>query len=124
MWRYICYRYHAQCPVSIPTYISRGEGASRLAVVPVIFLLNKKYDTYKAQAVVCVCVCVVWVGVWVCICGLQSVSLYMGTWEHGNGGGGSCTPQGNGRWQGPGERDASTKDTRTACLERLALVRS
>jgi hypothetical protein len=46
-----------------------------------------------------------------------------GTWEHGNihGNGGGAAP---GKWLGPGERDASTKDSRTACLERLALVRS
>jgi hypothetical protein len=44
----------------------------------------------------------------------------MGTWGHGNGGGGAAP----GRWSGPGERDASTTDSRTACLERPALVRS
>jgi hypothetical protein len=51
------------------------------------------------------------------------VLIWQHRWEHGNmgtgGGGGSRE-----KWLGPGERDASTKDSRTACLERLALVRS
>jgi hypothetical protein len=38
-----------------------------------------------------------------------------GTWGHGAEQGGSNP----GKWQGPGERDASTKDSRTACLASL-----